>query len=151
MTQMYVPAFRFSTNPALRLARLSSLARPAGQGLLLAALLLFLAGTAQAAYTRILALTFTNKAAGEMRERIMKYLEGLAGTGELTIALADVRDALVEVGGVPATTVRERAGKMLTHILHHWPHFAVSTIDAFTRRVVMPFARCPATRTCAAR
>ncbi|MBN9340198.1 MAG: conjugal transfer protein TrbC [Comamonadaceae bacterium SCN 68-20] len=49
MTQMIVPAFRFSTNPALHLARLRSLARPAAQGLLLAALLLFLAGTAQAA------------------------------------------------------------------------------------------------------
>ncbi|HBO1358782.1 TPA: TrbC/VirB2 family protein [Enterobacter cloacae] len=33
----------------MRLARLRCLARPAGQGLLLAALLLFLAGTAQAA------------------------------------------------------------------------------------------------------
>ena len=49
MTQMIVPAFRVSVNPALRLARLRCLARPAGRGLLLAALLLFLAGTAQAA------------------------------------------------------------------------------------------------------
>ena len=45
----HVAAFRFSVDPALRLARLHSLSRPAGQGLLLAALLLFLAGTAQAA------------------------------------------------------------------------------------------------------
>ena len=52
MTQMHAYAFRFSVNtlPHLSgLARLRSLARPAGQGLLLAALLLFLAGTAQAA------------------------------------------------------------------------------------------------------
>ena len=52
MTQMHVRAFRFSVNPLPRLsslARLRSLTRPAGQGLLLAALLLFLAGTAQAA------------------------------------------------------------------------------------------------------
>jgi len=52
MTQMIVPAFRFSANPALRLptlSRLHSLGRPAAQGLLLSALLLFLAGTAQAA------------------------------------------------------------------------------------------------------
>ena len=49
MTQMTIPAFRFSANPALRLAPLRCLTRPAGQGLLLAALLLFLAGTAQAA------------------------------------------------------------------------------------------------------
>jgi len=52
MTQMHVHAFRLSVNPLSRLSgleRLRSLARPAGQGLLLAALLLFLAGTAQAA------------------------------------------------------------------------------------------------------
>lgn len=52
MTQMIVPAFRVSANPALRLpirSRLRSLARPAAQGLMLAALLLFLTGTAQAA------------------------------------------------------------------------------------------------------
>ena len=52
MTQMHVPAFRVSVNPPSRLprlARLRYLGRPAGQGLLLAALLLFLAGTAQAA------------------------------------------------------------------------------------------------------
>ncbi|MGB3882249.1 MAG: TrbC/VirB2 family protein [Diaphorobacter nitroreducens] len=45
-------AFRVSVNPPSHLsnrARLRCLARPAGQGLLLAALLLFLAGTAQAA------------------------------------------------------------------------------------------------------
>ena len=52
MTQTTVPAFRVSVNPPAHpsnLARLRSLARPAEQGLLLAALLLFLAGTAQAA------------------------------------------------------------------------------------------------------
>ena len=52
MTQMIVPAFRVSVNPHFKLSgltRLDSLARPAAQGLMLAALLLFLAGTAQAA------------------------------------------------------------------------------------------------------
>ncbi|MEN7282056.1 TrbC/VirB2 family protein [Pseudomonas aeruginosa] len=48
----HVDSFRFSVNPLPRLsglARLRSLTRPARQGLLLAALLLLLAGTAQAA------------------------------------------------------------------------------------------------------
>ena len=52
MTQMTIPAFRVSVNPLPHLsglARLRSLTRPAAQGLLLAALMLFLAGTAQAA------------------------------------------------------------------------------------------------------
>lgn len=41
--------FRFSVNPLFSLARLRCLARPAGQGLLLAVLMLLLASTAQAA------------------------------------------------------------------------------------------------------
>ncbi|QIL69151.1 conjugal transfer protein TrbC [Diaphorobacter sp. HDW4B] len=55
MTQMHVPAFRFSVNPALRNARpscssrLRNLAGPVYRGLLLAALMLLIAGTAQAA------------------------------------------------------------------------------------------------------
>ncbi len=52
MTQMTIPAFRVSVNPLPHLsglARLRTLTRPAGQGLLLAALMLLLAGTAQAA------------------------------------------------------------------------------------------------------
>ena len=44
-----VDAFRFSVNPSLRLARLCRLARPAGQGLLLATLMLLAADAAQAA------------------------------------------------------------------------------------------------------
>ncbi|WP_423196694.1 Type IV secretory pathway, VirB2 component (pilin) [Cupriavidus sp. H19C3] len=49
MTQMTVPAFRFSVNPLSMSMRLRCLARPAVHGLFLAALLLCLAGTAQAA------------------------------------------------------------------------------------------------------
>jgi len=49
MTQMIVPAFRTSANPLRRPARLDSLVLPAPQGLMLAGLMLLLAGTAQAA------------------------------------------------------------------------------------------------------
>lgn len=44
-----VDAFRFSDNPLFNLARLRRLARPTGQGLLLAALMLLVVSTAQAA------------------------------------------------------------------------------------------------------
>ncbi len=94
-----------------------------------------------AAYSHILALTFTNKAAAEMRERIISYLEGLSAGGELDGALTDVRDTIIVASGADAKEIQRRAQRTLTHILHHWPQLAVSTIDAFTRRVVMPFAR----------
>ncbi|WP_241122854.1 TrbC/VirB2 family protein [Achromobacter xylosoxidans] len=49
MTQMHAHAFRTSVKPLSTLVRLRRLAGPTHQGLLLAALLLLLAGTAQAA------------------------------------------------------------------------------------------------------
>lgn len=49
MTQMHVPAFRLSANSVPILARLRRLARPAHRGLMLAAIMLMTAGTAQAA------------------------------------------------------------------------------------------------------
>ncbi|ABI87561.1 trbC/VIRB2 family protein [Burkholderia ambifaria AMMD] len=49
MTQMHIHAFRISVNPASAFARLRRLAAPAQHGLMLAAVMLMTAGTAQAA------------------------------------------------------------------------------------------------------
>lgn len=49
MTQMHIHAFRISVNPASAFARLRRLAAPAQHGLLLAAVMLMTADTAQAA------------------------------------------------------------------------------------------------------
>lgn len=93
------------------------------------------------AYARILALTFTNKAAAEMRDRVIAYLQALASSEPLDGARSDVRDAVLRRAGITEDQLQRRAKAMLTHMLHHWPQLAISTIDSFTRRIVMPFTR----------
>ena len=93
------------------------------------------------AYRHVLALTFTNKAAAEMKGRVIGYLEGLAKSGAYDGALADVADQLKQQAGIDDKELGRRASVVLSHMLHHWEDVAISTIDAFTRRVVKPFAR----------
>ncbi|MFZ1689195.1 MAG: UvrD-helicase domain-containing protein, partial [Flavobacteriales bacterium] len=93
------------------------------------------------AYRYVLALTFTNKAAGEMRDRVLEYLQGLAHGATKDARLDDVRNDLIQAAGIRAEVLALRAKVMHEHMLHHWPQVAVSTIDAFMRRITKPFAR----------
>ena len=88
------------------------------------------------AYRHILAVTFTNKATGEMKNRILKELDRLAHNPDKSPYIKEFAPAF---GGVEK--VQKRAAALLKDILHDYSAFSVSTIDKFFQQALRAFAR----------
>ena len=92
------------------------------------------------AYREILAVTFTNKAANEMKAKILRYLLGIS-EGSKKDDIVEMRNYLTATIGVDENELANRAKRLYVRMLHNYSDFAVCTIDSFVQRLSRSFAR----------
>ena len=89
-------------------------------------------------FRHVLAITFTNKVANEMKDRILKALSALA------YGNADPDDMMVSLlskdTGLSPEALSVKASMAFELILHHYSEFSIGTIDSFSHRILRAFA-----------
>lgn len=102
--------------------------------------MLFSGGTDR--YKYILAVTFTNKATGEMKQRVLEELHVLASGGPSAFmdSLVRLENLAREDRSEAEKAVRKHASALLSAILNDYSLFNISTIDRFFQQVLRSFA-----------
>lgn len=86
-------------------------------------------------FTHVLAVTFTNKATGEMKDRILEKLYGLSRGLDANF-LEDVK----EITDLSEQEIQRKSTEMLCYIMNDFDHFRVETIDSFFQSLLTNLA-----------
>ncbi|MDR1562606.1 MAG: UvrD-helicase domain-containing protein [Dysgonamonadaceae bacterium] len=94
-------------------------------------------------FSRILAVTFTKDATGEMKDRILAELYGLAfNTEDSAGFLSDLQAVMLESGcKMSEKEIREKANRLLKTIINDYGRLNITTIDSFFQKILRSLAR----------
>lgn len=92
-------------------------------------------------FEHIAALTFTNKATLEMKNRIIQYLYEIALNKNLSKEAQLVLEKIKEIPSVDKSQIPARCQKILSKIVHGYSKFTISTIDSFFSKIVRIFRK----------